>query len=62
MNDLIVLIPELTDFNLQDPELEEAATRIQAAYRGHRTRKGTNMTTEQEEVDIDLNDPGEPYV
>lgn len=49
------------DLNLEDPELEKAATRIQAAFRGHNTRKqlgGEKMAEGQEEIDIDLNDPG----
>jgi hypothetical protein len=64
-----------SNLNVGDPELDEAATRIQAAYRGHLTRKEIqgkkeseedgNMSGQPEEevVDIDLNDPGEfiPY-
>lgn len=48
------------DLNLEDPELEKAATRIQAAFRGHNTRKQLEgkMAEGQEEIDIDLNDPG----
>lgn len=44
----------------QDPELEEAATRIQATYRGYTTRKQIKMSNQaqEEEVDIDLTDPG----
>ncbi|ODM96662.1 Abnormal spindle-like microcephaly-associated protein [Orchesella cincta] len=46
------------DLNLDDPELEKAATRIQAAFRGHTTRKTLGKMAEGEEViDIDLNDP-----
>lgn len=48
------------DLNLEDPELEKAATRIQAAFRGHNTRKqlGGKMAEGEEVIDIDLNDPG----
>ncbi|CAG7730621.1 unnamed protein product, partial [Allacma fusca] len=46
---------ENSDLNLEDPELEEAATKIQAAFRGHQARQSMKMA--QEEVDIDLNDP-----
>jgi len=46
--------------NFNDPELEEAATKIQAAYRGHRTRHPLKMA-EEEVVDIDLKDPGKHF-
>ncbi|XP_052060993.1 abnormal spindle-like microcephaly-associated protein homolog isoform X2 [Mytilus californianus] len=59
---------EEIDIDLNDPEVEKAATKIQAGFRGHKTRKEmssktdvqTNQETEpqkEEEVDIDLNDP-----
>ncbi|XP_063441376.1 glutamic acid-rich protein-like isoform X2 [Mytilus trossulus] len=60
---------EEVDIDLNDPEVEKAATKIQAGFRGHKTRKEmssktdvqTNQETEpkkeEEEVDIDLNDP-----
>ncbi|XP_035703689.1 uncharacterized protein LOC110843654 isoform X2 [Folsomia candida] len=35
--------------DLQDPELEEAATRIQATYRGYTTRKTIKMSNQEEE-------------
>ncbi len=47
--------------NLEDPDLQEAATRIQAAYRGHRTRHELKMAQEEEVVDIDLKDPGRDF-
>ena len=49
------MLEELEDLNLDDPELEQAATKIQAAFRGHRTRQ---KMAEEEQIDIDLNDPG----
>jgi hypothetical protein len=51
----------LSEIDLQDPELEEAATRIQASYRGYTTRKQIKMSNQEEEVDIDLSDPGEAF-
>ena len=51
----------LSDLNFNDPELQEAATKIQAAYRGHRTRHPLKMAQEEEVVDIDLKDPGTYY-
>ncbi|CAG2254391.1 Sperm surface protein Sp17 [Mytilus edulis] len=60
---------EEVDIDLNDPEVEKAATKIQAGFRGHKTRKEmlskTDVQTtqekepskEEEEVDIDLNDP-----
>lgn len=50
------------DLDLDDPELEKAATRIQASFRGHNTRKQLKpppkMAEGEEVIDIDLNDPG----
>ena len=55
------LLAGVSGEELEDPELEEAATKIQATYRGYATRKQiTAMANPAEEViDIDLNDPGE---
>lgn len=55
---IFIVTEELEDLNLDDPELEQAATKIQAAFRGHRTRQSTKKMAEEEQIDIDLNDPG----
>ena len=58
---------EEIDIDLNDPDVENAATMIQAGFRGHQTRKSmkergdkkemeTNVHKE-EEIDIDLDDP-----
>merc|ERR1739846_155529 len=61
-----VLAQETTSFDPNDPEVNEAATTIQAGYRGMKTRhtrqneKGESVaidTVEKIEIDIDLNDP-----
>ncbi|XP_033758760.1 titin-like isoform X3 [Pecten maximus] len=51
---------EEIDINLDDPEVEKAATKIQAGFRGHRTRKemkGTTQTSGGEEAGV--SDTGE---
>ena len=62
---------EEIDIDLTDPDVEAAATKIQAGFKGHKTRKEMKLkkeetTTEgvqeetsnkEEEIDIDLNDP-----
>lgn len=62
----------LADIDLSDPSLNQAASKIQATFRGHRERKSplhqpTNQTGQQQEdkseelpdelKDMDLNDP-----
>ena len=56
---------EEIDIDLNDPEVGNAAVKIQASFRGHQTRKGMKNKEEkveevpppEEEIDIDLNDP-----
>merc|ERR1712204_96600 len=63
---------EEIDIDLDDPETEMAATKIQAGYKGMKTRKEMkakkkeneeiveqNVTTQEaeEEIDIDMDDP-----
>ena len=63
---------EIVDIDLNDPEVEEAATKIQAGYRGMSARKEVqgakemgavkeveeeSVVKDNEEVDIDLEDP-----
>lgn len=38
---------ELADIDLTDPELNKAATKIQASFRGHKVRKETDGTEEE---------------
>ncbi|XP_053202808.1 sperm surface protein Sp17-like [Panonychus citri] len=56
------------DIDLTDPELEKAATRIQATFKGYKVRKEVKEKTPENEeqpkeiqrsdsIDIDLNDP-----
>ncbi len=59
---ILCLAGGVSGIDLQDPELEEAATRIQASYRGYATRKTIKMSNAEEEVDIDLNDPGKKLI
>ena len=61
---------EIADIDLEDPELAFAATKIQAGYRGMKTRKDTRQLKKEkahegsqdegkfaEKIDIDLDDP-----
>ena len=60
----------MIDIDLTDPDVEVAATKIQAGFKGHKTRKEMNSKSEretkeekkqsekeEEEIDIDLTDP-----
>eukprot|EP00095_Tigriopus_kingsejongensis_P003051 snap_masked-scaffold101_size371023-processed-gene-0.7 protein:Tk03051 transcript:snap_masked-scaffold101_size371023-processed-gene-0.7-mRNA-1 annotation:"sperm surface protein sp17" len=51
--------PEAIDIDLSDPEVERAATKIQAGYKGMRTRKSMREKAEEQPdaMDIDLTDP-----
>merc|ERR1712157_599902 len=57
---------EEVDIDLEDPEVQAATAKIQAGYKGMRTRRDMkekkaeekqNDAEKEEEVDIDLNDP-----
>ncbi|XP_018012849.1 cilia- and flagella-associated protein 91, partial [Hyalella azteca] len=55
---------EMFDIDLNDPEVQKAAAKIQAGFRGHKTRKEINREkpeankAEADEIaDIDLTDP-----
>merc|ERR1712037_838655 len=61
---------EVIDIDLTDPDVEAAATKIQAGFKGHKTRKEmkskseketeeekNQLEKEEEEIDIDLTDP-----
>jgi hypothetical protein len=62
---------EEIDIDLNDPEVAHAATKIQAGFKGHQTRKEMKKRkegdqddqdkeqkdTQEEEIDIDMNDP-----
>ena len=61
---------EVIDIDLTDPDVEVAATKIQAGFKGHKTRKEMKSKSEketkeekkqsekeEEEIDIDLTDP-----
>jgi len=60
---------ENIDIDLDDPDVEAAATKIQAGFKGHKARKEvkkmkqekdekeSDQTTEADKIDIDLDDP-----
>ena len=48
---------EEVDIDLDDPELEGAATKIQAGYRGMKTRQELKIEEKEDVFDIDLDDP-----
>ena len=56
-----------SDIDLNDPEVQKAATKIQAGFRGHMTRKEITTKTPDDKADaddiadIDLTDPGKKY-
>ena len=54
-----------TDIDLDDPETEKAATKIQAVFRGHRTRQtmksgDVKETVQDLEAEFNPNDQGRP--
>ena len=62
------ILTEDIDIDLNDPEVEQAATKIQAGFKGMKARKevnnmknnvndSENLDSNLEEADIDLNDP-----
>merc|ERR1711915_515586 len=53
---------DTVDIDLNDPDVEQAATKIQAGFKGMKTRKELNKNKESkmlndDAIDIDLNDP-----
>ena len=66
-NQSSALEEDSVDIDLNDPDVENAATKIQAGFRGHKTRKEMQKNkgaeviesdkTENEDIDIDLDDP-----
>ena len=63
------LVPEIIDIDIDmdDPDVDKAATKIQAGFRGHKARKNLKIkmennednviNIEEEPIDIDLEDP-----
>jgi hypothetical protein len=57
--------PCVSDIDLEDPETEKAATKIQAVFRGHKTRQNMKSGDIKEavqdlEAEFNPNDQGRP--
>jgi hypothetical protein len=57
--------PYVSDIDLNDPETEKAATKIQAVFRGHKTRQNMKSGDIKEavqdlEAEFNPNDQGTP--
>jgi hypothetical protein len=57
--------PNVSDIDLEDPETEKAATKIQAVFRGHKTRQNMKSGDVKEaaqdlEAEFNPNDQGRP--
>ena len=44
---------EIVDIDLKDPEVEKAATKIQAGFKGHKTRKELKQKGDDEKPDVE---------
>jgi hypothetical protein len=59
------MCPCVSDIHLSDPEAEKAATKIQAVFRGHKTRQDMKRgdikeTVQDLEAEFNPNDEGRP--